>query len=86
MPKANIYTNQGDHALQKESSATASSSFKVVSVSLGAMKFVTLETGERVFEGGELPGGYLLERIAIDALTLVKNSKTTQYPLRGSSE
>jgi type III secretion protein D len=50
------------------------------------MKFVTLETGERVFEGGELPGGYLLERIGIDALTLVKNSKTTQYPLRGSSE
>ena len=86
MPKANIYTNQGDHALQKESAAPASSSFKVVSVSLGAMKFVTLESGERVFEGGELPGGYLLERIAIDALTLVKNSKTTQYPLRGSSE
>ena len=85
-PKANIYTNQGDHALQREHSEPAARAFKVVSVSLGAMKFVTLETGERVFEGGELPGGYLLERIAIDALTLVKNSKTTQYPLRGSSE
>ncbi|MBR6625515.1 MAG: type III secretion system inner membrane ring subunit SctD, partial [Mailhella sp.] len=83
-PKANIYTNQGDHAMQKEGSSPPSSGFKVVSVSLGAMKFVTLETGERIFEGGELPGGYLLERIAIDALTLVKNNKTTQYPLRGS--
>lgn len=85
-PKANIYTNQGAHALRQEAPAPAASTFKVISVSMGALKFVTLESGERIFEGGELPGGYMLERIGLDALTLTKNSKTTQYPLRGSSE
>jgi len=86
-PKANIYTNQGQHAMQKENtSAPSSASFKVVSVSMGAMKFITLETGERVFEGGELPGGHILEHIDVEALTLKKNGKSINYPLRGSHE
>ena len=50
------------------------------------MKFATLENGERVFEGGELPGGYVLEHIDVDELTLRKNGTVTPYPLRGDHE
>ena len=53
---------------------------------MGAMKFITLDNGERVFEGGELPGGYVLEQISVDTLTLSKNNQTTLYPLRGLHE
>ena len=84
-PQANIYTNHGSLAVQKDD-VSSSTTFKVVSVSMGAMKFVTLECGERVFEGGELPGGYLLEHIDVDVLTLSRNGKSTRYPLRGSHE
>ena len=35
---------------------------------MGALKFITLAGGERVFEGGDLPGGYRLESISVDAL------------------
>ena len=61
-------------------------SFRVTSVSMGALKFITLAGGERVFEGGELPGGYRLEHISVDELTLSRNNQTITYPLRGSHE
>ncbi len=61
-------------------------SFRVTSVSMGALKFITLAGGERIFEGGELPGGYRLEHISVDELTLSRNNQTTTYPLRGSHE
>lgn len=64
----------------------SAASFRVASVSMGAMKFITLAGGERVFEGGELPGGYVLEHISVDKLTLSKNNNTITYPLRGSHE
>lgn len=84
---ANIYTNHGSLAARKSSAATADPvTFKVLSVSMGAMKFVTLANGERVFEGGELPGGFILESIGVDSLTLSKGSSSTIYPLRGSNE
>lgn len=60
--------------------------FSVTSVSMGALKFITLAGGERVFEGGDLPGGYRLESISVDALTLSRNNQTITYPLRGSHE
>ena len=60
--------------------------FKVTSVSMGALRFITLENGERVFEGGELPGGYIVENISVDALTLSKGNQKTTYPLRGKHE
>jgi type III secretion protein D len=86
--KTNIYADQRSpdsrRALQRED--TAASAFKVVSVSMGAMKFATLANGERVFEGGELPGGYVLEHIDVDELTLRKNGTVTPYPLRGEHE
>ena len=53
---------------------------------MGAMKFITLSSGEIVFEGGELPDGSILESINVDALTLNKNGKKSQYPLKSSHE
>lgn len=60
--------------------------FRVTSVSMGPMKYITLENGERVFEGGELPGGYIVEGIGVDELVLSKNNNKTIYPLRGGND
>ena len=60
--------------------------FKVTSVSMGALRFITLDNGERLFEGGELPGGYIVEGISVDELKLSKDGKKTTYPLRGKHE
>lgn len=73
------------HAVAASPSGSAST-FKVTSVSMGAMRFITLESGERIFEGGELPGGFILHAIDVDKLTLVKNDQTTIYPLRGAHD
>ena len=59
-------------------------SFRVAGVSGGAIKFVTLSTGEKVFEGGRLPGGFVLESITYDRLVLSKNGKKINYPLKVS--
>lgn len=56
--------------------------FRVTGVSGGALKFVTLSTGEKVFVGGTLPGGFVLESITLDRLDLSKNGKRIKYPLR----
>lgn len=56
--------------------------FRVAGVSGGALKFVTLSTGEKVFVGGTLPGGFVLEAITLDRLDLSKNGKRIKYPLR----
>ncbi len=61
-------------------------SFKVTSVSMGALKFLSLANGERIFEGGELPGGYIVEEIGVNELTLSKNGQQIIYPLRGGHE
>ncbi|WP_295639538.1 type III secretion system inner membrane ring subunit SctD [uncultured Mailhella sp.] len=86
----NIYAREEERrpAVQPAASSDKSggASFRVTSVSMGALKFITLAGGERVFEGGELPGGYRLESISVDALTLSRNNQTTTYPLRGSHE
>ena len=82
-PQANIYNSYGEQATKQND---APSRFKVISVSMGAMKFITLNSGEIIFEGGELPDGSILEAINVDALTLNKNGKKTQYPLKSSHE
>ncbi len=56
--------------------------FRVVSTSLGVLRFVRLSSGERVFEGGRLPGGYTLEKIYADRLILLKGGLRSAYPLR----
>ena len=81
--QANIYTAHGEQATQQSDSPAR---FKVISVSMGAMKFVTLNSGEIVFEGGELPDGSILDAINVDSLTLNRNGKKTQYPLKSSHE
>ena len=83
-PQANIYNSHGEQASAK-TTATAQR-FKVISVSMGAMKFITLNSGEIVFEGGELPDGSILEAINVDALTLSRDGKKTQYPLKSAHE
>ncbi|MDY6010064.1 MAG: type III secretion system inner membrane ring subunit SctD [Duodenibacillus sp.] len=58
------------------------SAFRVTSVSRGAIKFVTLATGEKVFAGGRLPGGFTLESVSHDRLILSKHNKRIVYPLK----
>lgn len=85
----NIYAREEARPAPQTSAAPAKSDaadFRVSSVSMGALRFITLAGGERVFEGGELPGGYRLEKISVDELTLSRNNQTTTYPLRGSHE
>ena len=67
-----------------EGPVSSSMGFKVTSVTAHGLRFITLESGERVFEGGELPGGFTLEHIDDEALTLRKDQQTLNYPLRGS--
>ena len=86
--KTNIYVDQRSPDSRKsiEKEEKSAESFRIIAVSMGAMKFVTLESGERVFEGGELPGGFVLEHIDVDNLTLKKNGSSTLYPLRENNE
>lgn len=56
--------------------------FKVLAVSGGTLRFVTLGNGEKVFEGGMLPGGFRLAEIHSDKLILLKNKERITYPLR----
>jgi type III secretion protein D len=86
--KTNIYVDQRSPDSRKsiEKEEKSAESFRIIAVSMGAMKFVTLESGERIFEGGELPGGFVLEHIDVDNLTLKKNGSSTLYPLRETNE
>lgn len=63
--------------------ASPSMRFKISAVNSRGLHFITLDSGERVFEGGELPGGFVLESIGEDFLTLRKDQQTLNYPLRG---
>lgn len=69
-------------ATPKPSSDPMKPGFRVSGVSGGALKFVTLSTGEKVFAGGRLPGGFVLETVQYDKLVLSKNGKRVIYPLR----
>ena len=57
-------------------------SFRVAAISGGALKFVTLSDGTKVFQGGMLPGGYRLEAVHADKLVLSKDKKRINYPLK----
>ena len=58
----------------------------ITGVTMGTMRFISLGNGQRIFEGGMLPGGHIVERITLDSLTLSKNGRVTTYPLRGNNE
>ena len=59
---------------------------KRMGVTLTPMRFISLATGQRVFEGGLLPGGYVLESIGVKELKLRKDGRIIVYRLRGSNE
>ena len=62
---------------------SAIGNFKVVSVTMEPMRFISLASGVKVFEGGEMPGGYILDSIGVHALRLRKGENVVTYPLRG---
>ena len=62
------------------------SSIRVTSVTLTPMRFISLGSGQRIFEGGQLPGGYVLESVGVKELKLRKDGRVILYPLRGPHE
>lgn len=62
------------------------SSLRVTSVTLTPMRFISLGGGQRIFEGGQLPGGYVLESVGVKELKLRKDGRVILYPLRGPHE
>lgn len=56
--------------------------FRVTGVSGGTLKFVKLASGEKIFTGGLLPGGFVLESVNYDRLVLTKNHQRILYPLK----
>lgn len=65
---------------------TSTAALRVTGVTLTPMRFISLATGERVFEGGVLPSGHTLEQIGHKELKLHKNGVVTIYRLRGTDE
>ena len=59
---------------------------RITGVTMGSLRFINLGNEQRVFEGGMLPGGLILESITLDSLILSKNGRRTIYPLRGANE
>lgn len=59
-------------------------SFSVTGVNMGAIPFITLSNDEKVFIGGILPNGGILENISLHELTINQNGSITIYPLRGN--
>ena len=68
-----------------EESAAGPGGFTVVGVTLKPLPFVSLKNGQRIFEGGLLPGGWILESIDVNELKLVRGGQSCMYPLRGNS-
>ena len=63
---------------------SGSGGLQVKSVVMTPMRFITLEDGERVFEGGLLPTGQTLETVGIHTLKLrEKDGTLTVYSLKG---
>ena len=58
----------------------------MTSVTLTPMRFISLGSGQRIFEGGQLPGGYVLESVGVKELKLRKDGRVILYPLRGPHE
>jgi len=69
-----------------EPSEASIEGLQVTGVTLSPMRFISVHTGERVFEGGLLPTGHTLESIDDKELRLRKDGVVTIYRLRGSNE
>lgn len=53
---------------------------------MAPLRFITLSTGECIFEGGLLPSGHILEAISTQELQLSKDKTRFTYTLRGANE
>lgn len=60
--------------------------FVVTGVNVDAIPFITLNNNEKIFIGGVLPNGGILEGIGLTELTINYNGTLTIYPLRGNNE
>ncbi|MBE1424194.1 type III secretion protein D [Desulfomicrobium macestii] len=69
-----------------EPSEASIEGLQVTGVTLSPMRFISVHTGERVFEGGLLPTGHTLESIDDKELRLRKDGVVTIYRLRGTNE
>ncbi|HVJ69777.1 MAG TPA: hypothetical protein VM510_17500, partial [Caulifigura sp.] len=47
------------------------------SITIGQSKALVLESGERVFEGATLPGGYVVKSISADSVVLERMGETS---------
>lgn len=66
----------------KAAAKSGAPAFRVTAVSGGALKFVTLSSGEKVFVGGRLPGGWKLEAVKPDRLVLSRGRERINYALK----
>ena len=69
--------------LIRQKQVTVDPGLAIASVHIGAIRFITLEDGSKVFEGAILPGGQTLTGIKHDYLLLRRGSKVLEYPIGG---
>ncbi|MDR3205194.1 MAG: type III secretion system inner membrane ring subunit SctD [Deltaproteobacteria bacterium] len=97
-PEIEIVKNQQEAPSESPSETSSSSpgevftpidplaSFKIIGVNLGPMRFVSTIDGHRLFEGSLLPGGWTIEHIDNQAISLSKGKETMIRPLGGAAE
>lgn len=71
---------------QNTADSKAKANFVVTSVNVDTIPFITLSNNEKIFIGGVLPNGGILEGIGLTELTINNNGTLTIYPLRGNNE
>lgn len=81
--KNNPLQQQTANSLEQK---TNKMNFVVTSVNVDAIPFITLSSNEKIFIGGVLPNGGILEGIGLTELTINNNGTLTIYPLRGNNE
>lgn len=76
----------GDAAAGSDSSAPAAlkrfDPGRVVGVTMQPLRFITMDSGEKFFEGAMLPGGALLKEIHLDYLVVENHGRSTTYELK----
>lgn len=77
--KEKVFTDSITELIAETNTPLKEYAFDVTSITLEPIKFIILSTGERVFKGGLLPGGYTLKEVEIDVLTLEKNGLLSSY-------
>lgn len=84
-PRSNtsLSPQQAQNTVEKK---TNTMNFVVSSVNVDAIPFITLSNNEKIFIGGVLPNGGILEGIGLTELTINNNGTLTIYPLRGNNE